>query len=218
MTRTARVGALVERENTRSDVTARRWARCRPGRWVTRSDAVLRDDEGSSLILALIFLTVVSLIAISLATWVGTDLVNAVNFRTARSTQNAADGAAEMAIQYNRYIFNGATLAPNATGSNPAPCLTSTAATVTGSVSQLPTVSVFCSTTAPKAGVRQVVFVVCSGTPTGTACAANPLLSVTVLYFDYPYSASSTPLQLTCTPTSTADCGLGMEVTNWSFE
>ena len=198
--------------------TARRRAGWRRGGTGVQGNAESGSEEGSSLILALIFLTVVSLIAISLATWVGTDLVNTVNFRTARSTQNAADGAAEMAIQYNRDNFNGATLAPNATSSSPAPCLTATTATVTGSVNQLPTVSVFCNTTAPKAGVRQVVFVVCAGTPTGAACAASPLLSVTVLYYDYPYSATSTPLQLTCTPTSTADCGLGMVVTNWSFE
>ena len=190
-----------------------------------------RGERGSSLILAMIFLTVVSLIAISLTTWVGTDLINTVNFQVARSTQNAADAVAEMAIQYNRYNFLGDTVVPgneSVSSFTFAPCLTSTTAAMTIDGQN---VSVWCATSwAPlSTKTRTLTLVACSSAsaPSATACQAAPLLTVTVIFDDYP-NTSTTVMATNCTLPASAgnpssvvgtgtDCGLGMAITSWIF-
>ena len=218
---TSRTGRSVETEERGC---AQRLARS--------SSLAAHGERGSSLILAMIFLTVVSLIAVSLTTWVGADLVNSVNFQVSRSTQNAVDGVAEMAIQYNRYTFLGDTVVPaNQTVSSFtfAPCLTSTTATTTIDGQS---VSVWCATNwSPlSTNTRTLTLVACSSAsaPSAAACQATPLLTATVVFDDYPNN-STTVTATNCTlPASTGnpssvvatgtDCGLGMAIMSWIFE
>ena len=192
-------------------------------------------ERGSSLILAMIFLTVVSLIAISLTTWVGSDLINTVNFQVARSTQNAADAVAEMAIQYNRYNFLGDTVVPgngSLSSFTFAPCLTSTTSELTMQMDgQSVSVSVWCATSwnPLSTNTRTLTLVACSSASasSATACQASPLLTVTVVFDDYPNTPTSVTATNCTLPASTGnpssvvgtgtDCGLGMAITSWIF-
>ena len=78
------------------------------------------DERGSSLVLAIIFLTVVSVLMVALVEWVGADLRNTSRFTAAQSFQSTANSAAEIALQNVRYNFMSATL----NASPPAPCWT----------------------------------------------------------------------------------------------
>ena len=69
-----------------------------------------REDRGAALLIALLFMTVGSLLAISLANSAGNNLLNTSTLRVQRSLEYAADGGLDGAIQSARY-HNGACLA-----------------------------------------------------------------------------------------------------------
>ena len=63
------------------------------------------DESGSVLILALIFLVVVSVIVVSLLSWLGTSLTATANVGQQRSLEAAATNAVNLAIQNTRTTF-----------------------------------------------------------------------------------------------------------------
>lgn len=183
------------------------------------------DETGALLILALVFILVISVIAGSLTTWVTNDLNNTGSFDSALSYESAANSAVEVAIQYVRYNFAGQTL--NAVP--PQPCWTTAP-----SVSQEPfngqTVSVWCTTNwSPLSpNTRVVTFYACrsnfSGTPllvdmntAATACALNPMLQAVIAFDDYPSTIGAS----NCPPGSlvggTNTCGTTLTIRSWSF-
>ena len=194
--------------------TSRTAAPSNERRHYTNDHQIRRSDEaGSSLILALVFLIVVGLIAISMVSWVGNDLINVVTFATARSTQTAADAAVETAIQNARYNFSLQDLQP----SSPQPCWT-TSPTPSQIVLNSQTVDVWCSTQyyPISNSTRIETFYSCLNTvATGALCAATPLLTVKVSFDDNPstFGASN------CAPGSAgaSTCGTGMTVNSWRF-
>ena len=165
-------------------------------------------ETGASLILALVFLIVVGLIVISIAGLTAADLKVTTAFANAQSTTAAADGAANVAIQYARYNFDAATL------NVPAPCNASQ--TINQQV-----VQAWCETQwrPGSASTRFVTVSVClTGAASGTACAANPLLQAIVVIDDYPTSNSN----LSCVPgttqgTANSTCGSQMILNSWAF-
>ena len=163
------------------------------------------------MILALVFLIVVSLITISIAGLTAADLRLTSNFSSAQSMTAAADGATEVAISYARYNFVGATL------NNPAPC----------NPSQLfnnQSVQAWCDThwipLAP--ATRTVIVSTCLASVTsGVACESSPLVQAIVVFDDYPASSSysscvpvdpSNP-----TPPPNATCGSQMDLQSWAY-
>src|SRR5579863_3282242 len=82
----------------------------RPGR--------AKGEEGASLLLALIFLVVISLVIISTVGWAGNDIRLTANFQDAQQFEAAANNATEAAVQYVRFNFLSASL----NASPPAPC------------------------------------------------------------------------------------------------
>lgn len=167
------------------------------------------DETGSSLILALVFLIVTSLVVLSIAGWTKNDLNNTSKFTSAQSLQSAAGSATELAIENLRYSFMPLTL----NASPPQPCWTASPTpseiTLNGQ-----TVAVWCSTRWTPLGTntRFVTFVSCASTVTASACALNPLLYVTVTFDDYP-----SPRGAVSTVECTLTCGTGMTINSWVF-
>jgi len=163
-------------------------------------------DDGASLVLALVFLIVVSLITVSIAGLTAADLRLTSNFSSAQSMTAAADGATEVAINYARYNFVGATL------NNPAPC--TPAQLFNGQ-----TVQAWCDTNwVPLAAVtRTVIISTClSSVTSGVACESSPLVQAIVVFDDYPTSSSFS----SCVPdvtTNGSTCGSQMELQSWTY-
>lgn len=76
-------------------------------RWKRRgSHFARRDESGSSLILALVFLIVGSLIVSSLANWTTNDLKSSAGFRNAGYLLYAAGGVTQVAMWNSRYQYS----------------------------------------------------------------------------------------------------------------
>ena len=182
------------------------------------------DETGALLILALVFILVISVVAGSLTTWVTNDLNNTGKFDSALSYESAANSAVEVAIQYVRYNFASQTL--NAVP--PQPCWT-TAPSVSQETFNGQTVSVWCTTNwSPlSANTRVVTFYACrsnfSGTPlladmntASTACALSPMLQAVIAFDDYPSTISAS----NCLPGnggSSYTCGTTLTIQSWAF-
>lgn len=189
-------------------------------RRTTRAD----DESGALLILALVFILVISVIAGALTRWVTNDLNNTNKFDSALSIETAANNAVELALQNVRYNFASQTL--NAVP--PQPCWT-TSPSVSQVTFDAQTVSVWCTTNwSPlSSNTRVVTFYVCqsnfSGTPTlgdmntaATACALNPLLQAVIAFDDFPNTISAS----NCPPNSggsSSTCGTTLTVQSWAF-
>jgi hypothetical protein len=64
-----------------------------------------RSERGAALLVGLLFMTVGSLLALSLASSAGNNLLNTSNFQSQRNIEYAADGALTGAVQASRYHF-----------------------------------------------------------------------------------------------------------------
>lgn len=187
-----------------------------PGRATRRLDApgrgtpTGRDESGATLILALVFLVVVSLIGVSLANWVGSDLGNVLNFRAARAMQSTANSAAELAVQNLRYNFAAATL----NASPPVPCWT-TSPTPSQVTLNAQSMSAWCATRWQplSTSTRIVTITTCPSSLSASACANAPLLLSVVTFDDYT-SASSAIGTAQCSAT----CGAVMRIDSWVFD
>ncbi|MDE3108231.1 MAG: hypothetical protein KGJ42_08770 [Acidobacteriota bacterium] len=175
-----------------------------------------RDDRGSSLVLAIIFLTVVSVLMVALVEWVGADLRNTSSFTAAQSFQSTANSAAEIALQNVRYNF----MAPTLNASPPAPCWTTSPSPSLLSLNNQ-SVDAWCSTawTTGATQSRTVTISVCLSTLSASACAVTPLLQVIVTFGDFERTtgiASCSPVT-TAVSSTTTTCGTTMVVDSWAF-
>jgi len=176
-----------------------------------------RDETGASLILALIFLVVVSLIVLSMATWTSTGLNASARFTAAQSIVSTANSATEVAVQSARYNFQSSTI----DASPPVPCLPS--GFNTPIVPNGQSLSTWCSTqwNPLSASTRKVAFYTClSAITTASACATRPLLLAIVTYNDFPIGGnyeSCAPTTSPTPPSGVSSCGTGMVVDTWVF-
>ena len=173
-------------------------------------------DEGSSLILALIFLVVVGMVVGALAQLVSNDLRNTSAFTSAQSFQSTANSATQVALQNVRYNFMAQTL----NASPPQPCWTPSPTpslfTLNGqSVDSWCTTQWSVGTTAS----RVVTISTCLSTLSASGCALGPLLQVIVTFGDF----NKTSGESSCAPVtsavsaSTTTCGTTMAIDNWVF-
>jgi hypothetical protein len=174
-----------------------------------------RNETGSVLIMAMIYLVAVSMMVTALAAWTSNDLNNTTNFSSSRSLQYAASSATNLAIQSIRYaplIATGQTL----NASPPSYCWGN------GPKSDLTTntfdVAVWCSTAWSPTNLvatRVVTLSACqynasmTATQNATTCAAAPLLQVVVTFDDYPAFSNST------TTACHVFCGTFMTQNSW---
>ncbi|MHB2027469.1 MAG: hypothetical protein ACYCPT_01460 [Acidimicrobiales bacterium] len=173
------------------------------------------DESGAVLILAMIFLVVVSSISLALASWSTNDLNNTSKFAIAQSFQSAANSATEIALENVRYNFLSSTI----NASPPAPCWT-TSPTPSSATFNGEAISVWCSTrwVPLSQSTRTVTFSACLSTVSASACEAAPLLHAVVSFNDYPSPIGPTD----CAPGSVAGpgstCGVGMSIVSWVFD
>lgn len=203
-------------------VVGLRGARRRPyqqhGISVTEGDESLRDERGGVLILALIYITAISLIVGALANWAMNDLNNTTRFQSASSIDYSATSAAEVAIQSIRYT---PLVAQTAVLGNcfdvPAGMNVSGLSNVNGF-----TVAVWCNTVQnlASAQTRVVTFYACpvsslnlaSPVAAGLVCQAAPLLTAKVAFDDYPPGGSAS-----LTRTCSTWCGQGATTQKWTW-
>lgn len=179
-----------------------------------------RGEAGSSLILALIFIVAVSLIVTGLANWALNDLHNTASFTSARTLQNAANGATQVAIQsirYNPLLSTGQTLnasPPSYCWGNSAPSELPISNFNTTSIDGASQIAVWCSTAwnPSSANTRVVTFSTCLMTAgmDAATCASNPALQAVVTFDDYPPGGSA-PNAGQCN----TYCGTAMTVNDW---
>ncbi len=185
-----------------------------------------RDDEtGALLILALIFITVISVIGASLTYWATNNLNNTSKFGSALSLESASNSAAQLALQDIRYNFTPTTL----NASPPQPCWIPQlpAAPVSQAAFNGENVAVWCSTrwNPLSPATRVVTMSACleSVFPNGTtaavinlaatACALNPFLHAVVQFDDFPSTISAS----NCSPLGNTTCGTTFTILSWDF-
>lgn len=176
----------------------------------SKSQTRQRGENGSSLVLALVFMIVTSLVVLSLANLAKNDLNNTAKFKSAQSLQSTANSATELAVNSIRYNFMPQTL----NASPPQPCWTASPTpsevTLNGQ-----SISVWCSTqwTPLSDNTRVVTIVACDSSASAAACASTPVLQAVVTFDDYP-----SPRGAASTAQCTSTCGVGMTVDSWAFD
>jgi hypothetical protein len=148
------------------------------------------NERGAVLILALVYIIVVSLVVAALTTWASGDLNNTNNFTAGRNTDYALSSAVEVAINNIRYTPLADT--DNAV-SQPRACWgtgTTSSLTLPGSTYSI---STWCSTLtdADSATSRTVTISACQSTMSNSQCAATPLLQAIVVFDDYSSTGAS---------------------------
>ena len=68
-----------------------------------------RDEDGASLIIALVFVLLISLILLAIVTLSGTNIVNTTNLQNERTLEYSAEGGVQAALQAIRYATPGQT-------------------------------------------------------------------------------------------------------------
>jgi hypothetical protein len=175
----------------------------------TRRRNTNRDETGASLLLALIFLTVISVTVASLLGLIRGGLTDSIAFKQARTTESAANSTAELALQYVRYNF----FANTVDSPNPQTCITSLPGLL-----NLPPMQAFCRTSwSETSGSRTVTVSVCRNGVDSLTCENQPLLQAVVQFNDNSVSSKDncTPVSVQTTGTT---CGSGLQVVSWVID
>lgn len=176
-----------------------------------------RDDAGATLILALVFLVVVSATVLGLSSWAQGDLNSTRAFEGAQSFQSAANSATQVAIQYVRYNF----LKESLNASPPTLCWASNGPLTLTFNSE--TVDAWCSTqlVLGTSQYRIVTISTCLSSATSAACERAPLLQAVVKVSDTDQSGNWTcspvPPGSVLPPANTDTCGQGLTIKSWAF-
>ena len=180
------------------------------------------------MILALVFIVVVSVVGLALTSWASNDLNNSTKFSSVSSLRYAASSVTDVAIQTIRYNPLPAATPPSLTPTGFGVCwtptsgsvsqLTISAGTVTGTTTiSIPiTITVWCNTTEnlDSPNTRVVTVKACKGSNSNSAC--TPVLQAVVAYDDYPITGlPALPQQ--CNLITPPSCGEGMTLQSWTW-
>ena len=163
-----------------------------------------QDEAGVSLVLALVMLIVLSFIFLAIARSSITDIANSSNLTSQTSTEYAATGATQMAVQTVRYSGDGFAqgAASNCWGSAP-PSIVINGVSMT----------VDCEQDAYNqslSNTRVIDFYACSASE-APCSSTNALLYANVSFDDYSLGG-----QLNCTPpTNISTCGASEHINSW---
>lgn len=175
-------------------------------------------DEGATLLLALVFITVVSLLGIALVQMAGNNLTATVQFKSAQSNQSSANSVTDLAIYQSRYIFS--TNLVNAT--SPQPCWGTSPSTPSQLSINSTVVAAWCvmnyNPTSNNTRIVTIYSCVLSVASTGSACALRPLTTAVVTFDDVPsnpFGAANCIPGSNAFTTSTSTCGASMMLNSW---
>ena len=174
-----------------------------------------RNDAGSSLILALIYIVAISLIVLALASWATNDLNNTTKFSDASQFDTALRSITELGTQNIRYVPQNTSVSssPGVVG----PCWNVSPGTMSSEVVDGYSLAVWCQTTETAqslltANTRTVTLYACpTNITTGASCALTPSVTSTVTFDDYQ-AANSAPLSQTCVY---PNCGFSATQNTW---
>jgi hypothetical protein len=170
------------------------------------------NQEGAILILALVFILLISFSVLGLLTFGGTGITDATSLQGQRALQYAADGAVTASIQSVRYSSNYY----NVVNQNPTTdCLPNGATSMTLDGDQI---TVGCTGTlalpVPQQNTRVITFYACLGSATGTASPclySNAIVAATVDFQD----VTSSGFYDCSDPADSLTCGTGMTISSW---
>lgn len=195
----------------------------RLGSVLSRSPRRVESNQGSVLVLALIFMVVSSLTVLALATFATTSLTASTTFLSVSQMQSAARSTTNLAIANMRYtplIGKGQTLdatPPSYCWGSSAPS-SQTFSFRNGSATNVNTVTMaaWCTTTwDPQSSQTRIVTIdTCPATQNVYACESNPYLQTQVTFDDYPLGVHSGAVSTECN----IYCGQGITIDyfNWS--
>ena len=188
-------------------------------------DSGSRDESGAVLVLALVFLVVVSVIVGALTTWTTNDLSNSHNFASTQTVNSSATNAVNLAVQtirYNPLLYTasgGTNVDQTLNASPPNYCWGSPAVPF----SQAFNMNVYCTTVwnPSSSKTRQVTVSACRAPTAGMAawtaaqssCPQAPFLQAIVTFDDYPAGVSA-PSNVQCV----VYCGNTMTINSWSWD
>lgn len=199
------------------------WARRRVHRPDRTRAGARCDEEGAILILALIFILIVSLSIFGLVTFGGVGIKNTVNLKGQSSLEYAADGATEAAIQAVRYSYQSFSvpawppedcLPDGAVLQEPGDTVTMTIDGDDMAVDCVATILPSGST--PRPQDRIIAFYACLQTGAGapaTCYSSNAVVSATIDFEDVSPAGIHE-----CSATNTTTCGLGVAVVSWDVQ
>jgi hypothetical protein len=179
---------------------------------VLDSDNEVPNEIGAVLILALIFVIVVTLSILGLITFGGTGILNATNLQGERSLEFAADGATTAAIQAVRYSYNTFNQTSEQDCLPDGPVLTMPD-NQTMTINHI-AMTVDCSEAPPPLPSsinRVVIFDACQNAP----CIASNSVVVATVYFDD--TAPSDAYDCSAA-TNSSTCGSGLTIDSWVVE
>jgi hypothetical protein len=175
----------------------------------------VRDERGTSLILAVVFVFVIGILLVSLGGFAANALLNTSNGRQQRTTTADAENAVTIAMQYLRYT----------------PAATSTLSSCLPPSSTIPSsdprvnlshspVQVYCQQDVfpTQAQSRVVQFYACGWNVTAANCSVGNqtvLLHAEVAYNDLNPQGVDNCYPITPPPPVTTSCGMAMTVNTW---
>jgi hypothetical protein len=165
-----------------------------------------RGDDGSILVLALVFLIVTSLTVFAIATFAGNSLLQTTEFNTANALDYATGAAVQTEANYQRYLYQDTTTSLNT-------CMPTTTNGEEYVQFDNENVAVYCTivNTPTSAATRVITYYSCPYTVSEADCYANPYLEAVVTFDDY-----SEDNVLSCDSVSDElTCGTGMAITSW---
>ncbi len=171
------------------------------------------DEDGSSLLLALLFLAAISVIVLALVSFAENSLADSAKFNTATNVQYSTGAAAQLEIQNLRFSYQ----ATNATATNCTPGNASPVASTATFTLNAVKVSVFCTyvSTPTIAQSRVITMYACEEDGASyvgaAACVAHPFLQTQVSFNDYTITDKNQ-----CTSNANQiSCGTSMNVAYW---
>jgi hypothetical protein len=181
-------------------------------RYVPRAPLTKSGDEGSErgsvLLFAMLSLTVMSLLILTMATFTKTGIVAVGQLRNVRNSEFAASGTGNVTVQKLRYN--------SASYTTPAACSPGPSNVVTIGPSSM---VAYCSGSydfySPTGATRTITVRVCTAGETMAQCtlgtgALMPWLTFVVVFDDW-----SAYDQNQCAGAQTSTCGTGMSVKSW---
>lgn len=178
------------------------------------------SEAGAVLILALVYIIVISLTVAALASWSTNDLHNTGNFKATSELHYAVSSATNTAIQSIRYAPLPSSTPPQkqATPTPPGNCWTPTGSPTSSQVTiNNYTVDVWCSTyedlSNGSGNTRTVTFYACLSTLTSAQCQNAPMLKAVVIFDDYP-SGGGVFVPVQCN-LGVGQCGYDQTLISW---
>lgn len=190
-----------------------------------RRDGLGRHDErGAILILALVYVIVISAMVASLTSWASNDLNNSTKFQSVNEIHYALSSAMNTALESERYSPIPTTPTASQYG-GVATTLGQCWNPANGAAYQIPetgtldgyVVSVWCTTqiNLASATTRTMTAYACLSTVSATNCMATPGLVAVVQYDDYPTPAGP-QLSEQCN-LETGECGYSETLVSWTW-